>query len=217
MIRNGLSAFALLGAVVLAACSGPASLSPTGPTGVAAASALTAAATGDKFGSTGAEEECPATFSPAGDLPPVDPCDPPVDPCEAAGALGEEEPPTCEPPPPPPGLEGCTPGYWKNHPGSWAATGYSSSQTLISVFGANALPGTLLQGLNFGGGSGVTGAKQILLRAAVAALLNNAHPGVDYPGDVVGAVMVALGSDRAAMLALAAEIDADNNLGCPLN
>lgn len=51
------------------------------------------------------------------------------------------------------GDEGCTPGYWKNHPASWTATGYTRTQTLESVF----------------------------LHHAVAALLNASHPGVDYP------------------------------------
>jgi len=63
---------------------------------------------------------------------------------------------------------------------------------------------TLLQALNFKGGSGTKGAAQNLLRAAVAALLNSAHPGVDYPrttGEVIAAVNAALASnDRSVML-----------------
>jgi hypothetical protein len=80
---------------------------------------------------------------------------------------------------------------------------------------------TLVQALNFGGGSGTSGAAQILLRAAVAALLNSAHPTVDYPAttaNVIAAVNAALASNnRATMLALATAMDASNNLGCPLN
>ena len=80
---------------------------------------------------------------------------------------------------------------------------------------------TLLQALNFRGGSGTTGAARILLRTAVAALLNSAHPDVDYPrttAEVIADVNAALAShDRSTMLALAAELDDDNNLGCPLN
>ena len=137
----------------------------------------------------------------------------PIDPCEVS-------PEKCEPPPPPPpGDEGCTPGYWKNHLSSWA--GYGPDQTLVSVFGGDALEGTLLDGLRFGGGPGVTGAKQILLRAAVAALLNSASPGVDYTrttADVISAVSTALASgDRSTILALATALDTDNNLGCPIN
>lgn len=125
-----------------------------------------------------------------------------------------------------PGDQGCTPGYWKNHTDSWPPTGYSPGQTAGSVFSAaSAFPSlagkTLLQTLEGGGGPGTLGGARILLRAAVAALLNAAHPGVDYPrttAEVIADVNAALASnDRATMLALATELDADNNLGCPLN
>lgn len=121
------------------------------------------------------------------------------------------------------GGEGCTPGYWKNHLAAWAGTGFSPSQTVSSVFtGANAnqASATLLQALGFGGGPGVDGAEQILLRAAVAALLNSASPDVDYAlttAQVIAQVNAALASDnRATILALAAQLDAYNNMGCPL-
>lgn len=121
---------------------------------------------------------------------------------------------------------GCTPGYWKNHEDSWGGTGYSPGQTVGSVFsGASAFPSqaanTLLQALQGGGGSGLEGGARILLRAAVAALLNAAHSGVDYPwttAEIIADVNAALTSgNRNTMLDLAAELDDDNNLGCPLN
>jgi hypothetical protein len=118
--------------------------------------------------------------------------------------------------------EGCTPGYWRQpqHFGSWVPTGYAPDDTLTSVFEANALAGTLLDGLQFGGGSGVVGAKQILLRAAVAALLNAAHPDINYPmteQEVIDAVTAALNSNnRGTMLSLATTLDEYNNSGCPL-
>ncbi|HET8797233.1 MAG TPA: hypothetical protein VFO89_06090, partial [Thermoanaerobaculia bacterium] len=75
--------------------------------------------------------------------------------------------------------------------------------------------------LGFGGGPGVSGAAEILLRAGVAALLNAAHPSVAYPqtpSTVLTTVNAALASgNRDTMLALAAQLDADNNRGCPLN
>jgi hypothetical protein len=142
-----------------------------------------------------------------------------------------EPPPTTttEPPPtttaPPPGDEGCTPGFWKQeqHFDSW--TGFSPGDTLESVFDVPDSLGldstTLLEALNFGGGPGVLGGAQILLRAGVAALLNAASPDVDYPlstAEVISAVNAALASgDRDTMLDLAADLDADNNLGCPLS
>jgi hypothetical protein len=126
---------------------------------------------------------------------------------------------------PTPGDEGCTPGYWKQsqHFDSWF--GYTPNQTLESVFdvpdGLGYDNTTLLEALNFGGGSGVAGGARILLRSAVAALLNSSSPDVDYTmttGEVIAAVNAALASgSRATMLTLAAELDTDNNLGCPLN
>jgi hypothetical protein len=124
------------------------------------------------------------------------------------------------------GTEGCTPGYWKNHTGSWAGTGYSPGQSTVSVFSAaSAFPSlaskTLLQSIQGGGGPGTLGSATILLRAAVAALLNAAHSGVDYPltqAQIISRVNSALASNnRDTMLALASTLDDDNNLGCPLH
>ena len=125
-----------------------------------------------------------------------------------------------------PGDQGCTPGYWKNHTDSWPATGYSPSQTVSSVFIQVVLypslsTARLLDSLSFGGGPDLSGAAEILLRAATAALLNASHPNVSYPrppSTVIADVNGALASqNRDVMLALAAALDADNNLGCPLN
>jgi hypothetical protein len=124
------------------------------------------------------------------------------------------------------GGEGCTPGYWKNHTESWPPTGYSPNQpvdrvfTQVNVHYPDLGNATLLEALGFGGGPGNEGAAKILLRASVAALLNATHPGVSYPrtaAEVVDSVNAALLQSRDAMLALATALDADNNLGCPLN
>lgn len=126
---------------------------------------------------------------------------------------------------PPPGEEGCTPGFWKNSPASWV--GYSPNQTVGSVFSLpagvlnNQLSGnTLMQALNYGGGDNLVGSAQILLRAAVASILNAAHPDVDFTRTAAAVVIdvnTALGTkDRGTILALAAALDADNNLGCDL-
>jgi hypothetical protein len=125
----------------------------------------------------------------------------------------------------PVGDEGCTPGYWKNHQDSWAATGFSPNQTLESVFDVPDSLGydnvTLLSALSFDGGTGVAGGARILLRAAVASLLNAAHPGVDFDlttAEVIAQVNAALASgSRSTMLALAMSLDASNNEGCTLN
>ena len=113
--------------------------------------------------------------------------------------------------------EGLTPGFWKNHPSAWP-TGYSTTQTINSVFSNTGLSSTtLLDALRFGGGPGIAGAKQILLRAAVAALLNSASATIDYPlapDQIITQVNAALGSNnRGTMLTLAAQLDYYNNLG----
>jgi hypothetical protein len=130
--------------------------------------------------------------------------------------------------PPPPdggGNEGCTPGYWKNHQDSWAPTGYTTGQTVESVFDVPDAYGldnmTLLQALQGGGGPSVADKARILLRAAVASLLNSAHPGVDFAlstGDVISQVNAALATgNKATIIGLASDLDAKNNAGCPLN
>jgi hypothetical protein len=121
----------------------------------------------------------------------------------------------------PPAEEGCTPGFWKNHPEAWV--GFLPGQTLESVFDVPNELGldnvTLEAALSFDGGSGIDGAARILLRAAVAALLNAAHPDVDFPlttAQVIAQVNEALASnDRETMIGVAEELDILNNLGCP--
>jgi hypothetical protein len=132
-------------------------------------------------------------------------------------------------------FQGCTPGYWRQsqHFDSWTAP-YDPTDLVKNVFNVspflqngkldlngNGLDDTLAGALSYQGGSGVTGAAQILLRAAVAALLNAAHPDVNYPrttAEVIADVNAALASgNRTTMLNLASELDADNNFGCPLN
>ena len=127
---------------------------------------------------------------------------------------------------PPPAQQGCSPGYWKNHPNSWTSTGYSTSQSVQSVFSAaSGYPGlgsaSLLSSLSFQGGSDLNGAAGNLLRAGTASLLNAAHPQVGFPltqTSVISQVNAALNSkNRDTILSLAAELDGDNNLSCPLN
>jgi hypothetical protein len=131
-----------------------------------------------------------------------------------------------QPKPPTGGSQGCTPGYWKNHPDSWNATGYRTSQRVDSVFGSASVfsslgTASLIDALSFKGGSSLEGAAGNLLRAAVAALLDASHPNVAYPrtpAGVIAEVNTALASgSRDTLLSVAAALDRDNNLGCPLN
>jgi hypothetical protein len=117
------------------------------------------------------------------------------------------------------GYEGLSPGFWKNHAEVWPAP-YTPAMTVATAGFDPAAPyagNTLMEALNFGGGSGVDGAKQILLRAAVAALLNAAAVDINYPlsvSAVLSQTNTALASGiRSDMLVLAAELDSYNNLG----
>jgi hypothetical protein len=129
------------------------------------------------------------------------------------------------------GDEGCTPGYWKNNAAKWDAvswdpTPYDPDMDLDEVFTfpscVSSLAGdTLLDALGYKGGKGVMGAAQILLRAAVAALLNASHPDINYymgAAGVIDDVNAALAScDRTTILTLAGELDWHNNDGCVLD
>jgi hypothetical protein len=127
---------------------------------------------------------------------------------------------------PPEGIDGCGPGFWKNHTDAWADTDYSPTDTVGSVFTVPAALSTfasktLLEGLKLQGGPGVSGAAEILLRAGVAALLNASNPNVQFGWTttrVISDVNKALASeDRDRMLALATKLDEMNNRGCPLS
>jgi hypothetical protein len=118
---------------------------------------------------------------------------------------------------------GCTPGFFKNHFTSAVWGTYFSNPTVGSVFtsafGAPA-NATLLKALSFGGGRGKLGAEQILLRAAVAALLNTQYyVSPSYPlseAQVISMVNAALATqDRSTMLGLASLLDGYNNLEGP--
>ena len=122
---------------------------------------------------------------------------------------------------------GCTPGYWKNNTGGWpVATGTLESSPfpasgVAPYILSNKTLGqyTLLQGLGFAGNSTLEGGAEILLRAASAAYLNANKFGYAWTSaQVTGAVNAALATnDRPTLIALATQLDALNNAGCPLN
>ena len=58
----------------------------------------------------------------------------------------------------------------------------------------------LIDGLAYRGGSGLTGAAQIMFRAAIAALLNEAYYGADYPGAESTPALIALVNSKLALL-----------------
>ena len=116
---------------------------------------------------------------------------------------------------------GLTPGFWKNlrkHGEHW--TCFSPSDTVEGVFDLpnelSSLDVSLIAALKFGGGDGVLGMAQSLLRAAVAAILNDAHPDIEYQytGSIIEDVNNALASlDRDTMETLKDTLDEANNYG----
>ena len=112
--------------------------------------------------------------------------------------------------------QGCTPGYWKNSLGAWPAS-ISPDDNLSLYFGSCTTGDTLIEALNYGGSGGMN---YILLRAAVAALLNATHSGVAYgmgESNIRSEVDAALCSgDDYMMEHLKNTLDALNNAGCPL-
>lgn len=122
---------------------------------------------------------------------------------------------------------GCTLGFWKNHDGSgpqpdvWPSP-YTPSTTLAAAGFTNTgnQTTTLDAALSFSGGPTVQDAKNNLMKQAVAALLNAATPGMNYPltvTQVLTQVNAALATgDKTTILNLAATLDADNSLEGPL-
>ncbi len=76
------------------------------------------------------------------------------------------------------GGDGCTPGYWKNHPEEWGPTGLSPDDSFGEVFGCTLTDPdvTMMEALRSKGG----GFKKCL-RHGAAAMLNALHEAVDYP------------------------------------
>jgi hypothetical protein len=121
-----------------------------------------------------------------------------------------------------PPQEGKSPGYWKNHI-NWPEN-TTQTMTVHSVFSNASLyvssTDTLLDALQYQGGNSEAGAAQILLRAAVAGVLNARHPCINYPileSTIIEEVNKALGShNRDTMLYLKNIIEECNNLEADL-
>jgi hypothetical protein len=121
----------------------------------------------------------------------------------------------CLPPPAP--FQGCTPGYWRQdqHFDSWVPTGFAPGDDFETVFGVNASfdPDSLLNAVWLGGGG-----ENALARHAVAALLNAAHPDVNYQftiAEIIAGVQNAYATGNFEPFKT--QLDFANNAGCPLN
>jgi len=121
------------------------------------------------------------------------------------------------------GIEGCTPGYWKQdqHFDSWPTTYEGmdiSPETLYGdVFGVDTGDLTLLEALEARGNRD----GEALLRHSTAAFLNAVNGDVDYPvsaADVISQTKAAWESgDMDQINGLKDMLAGYNELGCPLN
>ena len=121
-------------------------------------------------------------------------------------------------------VNGCTPGFWKNHTDCWDC--YSPTTLVGDVFD---IPGslsaladdTLLQALRYKGGKTLRAKTRIMLRQAVAALLNACDPNFDYPLTVAGViedVNEALATlNKREILSTKRELAGYNQIGCGIN
>lgn len=122
---------------------------------------------------------------------------------------------------PPAENHGCTLGYWKNHTTNWPSP-YTTSTTIAGAGFTNSGVGTtsMFDALSFKGGPTVQDAKNLLLKQAVAALLNAATSGMNYPlttAQIVSEVNTALASgDRNTILTEASRLEGFNSLEGPL-
>ena len=123
-----------------------------------------------------------------------------------------------------PAPAGCPAPFWNGDTAAWR--GVRPSQKLGNVFPTNPRysslsEATLLLALRFKDGPGLLGAAKALLREGSAALLNAAHPEIEFPltrTQVLHRVGDALDTqDPGALLAAAEELAALNAAGCPLD
>lgn len=112
--------------------------------------------------------------------------------------------------------QGCSPGFWRQvqNFGDWVPTGFQPTDDFDTVFGRDVFDPdiTLADAVSLEGGG-----LEALARAAVAALLNAAHPAVAYPLTVAQVIsMFQDAFDSGDFETTALEFDELNNLGCPL-
>ena len=138
----------------------------------------------------------------------------------------------------PEGDDGCTPGFWKNHPDCWCES-YNPEDPVANIFTALQDPNyidlggqgkkdkwdvdtdTLMDAINYGGGRGLEGAARNLLRHSVAAILNGCNDNVAYPISdalIIDLVNAALATEDVDIIHELHSVLAEwNEYGCPIN
>jgi len=132
----------------------------------------------------------------------------------ASGNLSAPKGPSCA---------GCTPGYWKQpqHLDSWGPTGFKTTDKFNTVFGvtqylkSNGTPYTLLEVMQSLNGNGDPISTNLGFHA-VAALLNSAHPGVNF-GYTPGELTELFRNNLHRAAELKNSLAMLNERGCPLN
>lgn len=139
--------------------------------------------------------------------------------------------------PDPDNYEGCTPGFWKNHPSCWNIA-YNKDMLISDVFVAlisapydilddgdrksDFDTDTMLVALRYRGGSNLAGSVRNMLRHATAALLNANNNNVGYPIpdslviDLVNHVLNQQDIDQIQELHVILK-DLNENSPCPIN
>jgi len=113
------------------------------------------------------------------------------------------------------GLQGCSPGYWKNHTSNWPSP-YHTTDNFNTVFGVGPSE-TLLEAL--GPDNSLSNPEKQLVFQGAAALLNAASS-LQYPysvSDVITKVQNAYSGGTSQQNATQLLLAAANNLQCPLN
>ena len=79
-------------------------------------------------------------------------------------------------------FEGCSQGFWSTRLDAWGATGFTTDTLFFDVFSRVVTDPdlTLLEAINLTGPGVPVNVHQLTIQA-VAALLNAAHPDVNYP------------------------------------
>lgn len=127
------------------------------------------------------------------------------------------------------GREACSQGFWKNHYQRWPPTGYSPDDRFVEAFGITDLSSqeipasfdptmTLGQAFDASGGT----FNQVLVQGT-AALLNAAHPSVDFPAKEESMVKATMRAAFAGEITFSEAItffliinDAEKECGCPI-